>query len=117
MASSSEPVKTLEQVNAQLDHDEDAILAYGYKWGDRPADIEIHTKWPGAPRLMGFTREQNSWGGTNAHFLHDANAANGVPSRYELTFDDHSLGATNVNITHAREQSEWCAVSLRAHLC
>ena len=53
---------------------------------------------------MGFTREQNSWGGTNAHFLHDANAANGVPSRYEFTSDDRSLGATNVNTTHAVTQ-------------
>ena len=33
-----------------LDKDQDAILANGYKWGDRSADIEIQEKWPGAPR-------------------------------------------------------------------
>ena len=97
MASSSEPVKTLEQVNTQLDQEEDTILAKGYKWGDRTADIEIQENWPGAPRLMSYTREQNSYGGTNVQLVHDANTLMSVPSRYDFTSDDPSHGGTNAN--------------------
>jgi hypothetical protein len=86
MASSSEPFKTLEQVMLQLDQDEDAILTNAYKWGDKHADIEIQANWPGAPYLMRWTREQNSFGGSNAQ-------ANG--NGHELTFEDRSLGGTN----------------------
>jgi hypothetical protein len=72
-------------------------------WGDRSADIEIKEKWPGAPRLMGFTREQNSWGGTNAQLVHDANALMGVPSRYELTSADNSLGGSASAVAGSQE--------------
>ena len=81
MASSSEPVKHLEQLMLEMDQDEDAILAKAPKWGDNHADIEIQAMWPGAPSLMRWTREQNSMGGTIA-------AA-------KLTFDDRSRGGTN----------------------
>ena len=78
----------------EIDQDEDAILAKAPKWGDNHADIEIQAMWPGAPYLMRWTREQCSMGGTNSQAQHDANALMGVPSRYELTFEDCSLGGS-----------------------
>jgi hypothetical protein len=55
--------------------------------------------------LVGYTFEQCSRGGTNGQATHDANALKGVPSRYELTFEDRSLGGTlggtNAQATHA----------------
>jgi hypothetical protein len=94
MASSSEPVKHSEQLMLEMDQDQDALLAKAPKWGDNHADIEIQAMWPGAPSLMRWTREQNSMGGTNRQATHDANALMGVPSRYELTFEDRSLGGS-----------------------
>jgi hypothetical protein len=100
MASSSEPVKNLEQLMLEIDQDQYDILAKAYKCGDNHADIEIQAKWSGAPYLMRWTREQNSMGGTNGQATHDANALMGVPSRNEPTFEDRSLGGTNSQATH-----------------
>jgi hypothetical protein len=94
MASSSEPVKHLEQHMLEMDQDEDAIIAKAYPWGDKNADIEIQAMWPGAPSLMRWTREKNSMGGTNSQLQHAANAASGQPSRYEFTSDESSRGGS-----------------------
>jgi hypothetical protein len=101
MASSSEPIKHLEQLRLEMDQDQDAILAKAYPWGANHADIEIQAKWPGAPYLMRWTREQCSMGGTNSQLQHAANAASGQPSLYEFTSDECSLGGTNAQATHA----------------
>jgi hypothetical protein len=76
----------------RFDADSEAILAEGYVWNDPKANSEIQARNPGAPRLVGYTFEQCTLGGTNCQATHDANALKGVPSRYELTSEDRSLG-------------------------
>jgi hypothetical protein len=49
---------------------------------------------------MGFTREQNSYGGSISQGTHAANAKGGNPTLFggnphEFTFEDRSLGGTN----------------------
>jgi hypothetical protein len=88
---------SLRAVLKSFDDNAIPLLRDGYPWLSPKANNEIQSRNPGAPCLVGWTLEQCSLGGTNSQLVHDANAANGVPSRYthEFTSDQRSLGGTN----------------------
>jgi hypothetical protein len=77
-----------------IDDNVTPLLRDGYAWCSPKANSEIQSRNPGAKRLVGWTLDQRSRGGTNSQAQHDANALMGVPSRYELTFEDCSLGGS-----------------------
>jgi hypothetical protein len=56
------------------------------------ANSEIQAKYPGAPSLVGWSKEQCSLGGANAQASGNA---------HEFTFEDCNLGGTNAQATHA----------------
>jgi hypothetical protein len=89
-SSTNDPVqapgqRSMHAVFEAMDDNAPTLLRDGYPWNDPNANRAIQARNPGAPRLVGWTLEQCSRGGTNAQA-----SGNG----HELTFEDRSLGGS-----------------------
>jgi hypothetical protein len=80
-----------------MDDNATTLLRDGYPWNDPNANRAIQARNPGAPRLVGYTFEQNSLGGINGQARHAANAEAGNATLFGgnphmFTFDENSRG-------------------------
>jgi hypothetical protein len=100
---------SLRAVLKSIDDNAIPLLRDGYPWCSPKANNEIQSRNLGAPRLVGWTLEQCSLGGTNAQasgnaheLTSDDRSRGGIKAAAQLTFDDRSRGGTKSGGMRAR---------------